>query len=229
MISNLELVIRLLLSTLVGVSIGFERERNNRPAGLRTHTLVSLGATLITLISIYGFDEGDPTRLAAQIVSGIGFIGAGTILRTGNHIRGLTTAASLWVSAGIGIAIGTRSYLPAIITAVIVLITLVSLSNLEDKVALKSYNKIVIEAIDRPGLLGDIGNLFGSFYITIKDISIYENEENNEEKENYLISIYLSIKIPNNLNTSKIIQEIYQIENITNVIYEDENINRFEI
>lgn len=226
MISNIELLIRLLLAALIGAAIGFEREVNNRPAGLRTHILVCIGAALITLTSIYGFDGGDPGRLAAQVVSGIGFIGAGTILRTGNHIRGLTTAASLWVSAGLGLAIGTGSYLSAIVTAAIVLLALVLLSDFEDKVGLRSYNKVVVEAIGRPGLLGDIGSLFGSLYITIKNISISENEQRNREKGKNLISIALFIRIPDNLDISQIIEELYEIESVTNVIYEDKRIHR---
>ena len=117
MISEIEIVKRLILSAILGGLIGVEREVNNRPAGLRTHILVTLGSTLVMLVSIDGLhrDGGailsDPYRLAAQVVSGIGFLGAGTIMRTGNSINGLTTAASLWVSAGIGLAIGTGYYL----------------------------------------------------------------------------------------------------------------------
>src|SRR6476620_3521703 len=104
----LEMVLRLGLSFLVGGLVGFERERRDRPAGLRTHILVCMGSTLITLVSreIAG-GHADPGRVAAQIVSGIGFLGAGTIFRAGNSVRGLTTAAGLWVVAGIGMGIGT--------------------------------------------------------------------------------------------------------------------------
>lgn len=114
MIPGIEIIIRLVLSSVLGGLIGIEREVNNRPAGLRTHVLVTVGSALIMLISIDGFSNlpnrlGDPARLAAQVVSGIGFLGAGTIMRTGNNINGLTTAASLWVSAGLGLAVGESS------------------------------------------------------------------------------------------------------------------------
>ncbi|HBL37110.1 MAG TPA: methyltransferase, partial [Firmicutes bacterium] len=108
-----------MVATLLGAVIGLEREQHGRPAGLRTHILVALGSCLIMLVSIYGFPSGtgsDPARLAAQVVSGIGFLGAGTILRDGTSIRGLTTAASLWVVAGIGLAAGTGFYWAAAIT-----------------------------------------------------------------------------------------------------------------
>lgn len=103
------MIIRLLLAGLMGGIIGLERESHGRPAGLRTHIIVSLGSCLIMLVSIYGFEDAgnrDPARLAAQVISGIGFLGAGTILREGATIIGLTTAASLWVVAGIGLAMG---------------------------------------------------------------------------------------------------------------------------
>lgn len=118
MINNREVLLRLVLSAIAGGIVGMEREANHSSAGLRTHILVTLGSTLIMLISMYGFqglgannNGGEPARLAAQVVSGIGFLGAGTILRTGNNIRGLTTAASIWVCGGIGLAIGNGYYL----------------------------------------------------------------------------------------------------------------------
>ena len=112
MLTQLEIVLRLILAVAAGGLIGLEREIHGRAAGFRTQILVCLGSTLIMLISIYGFEQSgvgttrDPARLAAQVVSGIGFLGAGTILREGTSIKGLTTAASLWVVAGIGLALG---------------------------------------------------------------------------------------------------------------------------
>ena len=124
MINEYEVVIRLILASILGGLIGLEREVNNRPAGLRTHVLVTAGSALVMLISMYGFNGlgedgtgGEPARLAAQVVSGIGFLGAGTILRQGNSIQGLTTAASLWVSGCIGLAIGNGYYLGGLVTA----------------------------------------------------------------------------------------------------------------
>lgn len=224
MISKYEIIFRLILSLLVGGFIGFEREVNNRPAGLRTHILVSIGSTLIMLISIYGFDDGDPSRLAAQVVSGIGFIGAGTILRTSNHVRGLTTAASLWVCAGIGLAIGAGLYFAAIVTAALALISLTASHKFQEGIPMKRlYKKLVIEAIDRPGLLGDIGSLLGRQYILIKEVIIYDD---HNEDHNKLISIDMSIKIPKDIRITMVLQAIYDIENVINVIYEGKTIAR---
>lgn len=120
---EIELILRLIVSLLLGGLIGLERELRDKPAGLRTHMLVSIGACLYTLVSIYTFNL-DPARVAAGIVTGIGFIGAGTIIGAGGHIRGITTAASLWVVASIGLAVGAGAYLIALVTSIIVFLVL---------------------------------------------------------------------------------------------------------
>lgn len=134
----------LLLAAFLGGLIGLEREWHGHPAGMRTHILVCVGCTLITLTSVMfasGFPpaQSDPARLAAQIVSGIGFLGAGAIIREGGSIHGLTTAASIWTTAAIGIAVGTHPRLGelAVMATLIVLITLVFLNKLEDRLGLK--------------------------------------------------------------------------------------------
>ncbi len=120
-----EILSRLLLASILGAFIGLERETGRKPAGLKTHTLVSLGSCLIMLISLEGAKFGsDPFRLAAQVISGIGFLGAGTIMHRKEGIDGLTTAATLWVSAGIGLAVGYGLYFAAIVTVLIVLLLL---------------------------------------------------------------------------------------------------------
>ena len=129
-----ESLLRLTLAALLGGLIGVERELREREAGLRTHLLVSLGSALFTIVGAYGFhaflDSGqsvvraDPTRIAAQIVTGIGFLGAGAIIRQGLSVRGLTTAATLWVVAAVGLAAGAGYYSAAVITTAVVLVAL---------------------------------------------------------------------------------------------------------
>jgi putative Mg2+ transporter-C (MgtC) family protein len=129
-----EELLRVVLAGVLGGAIGAEREIREREAGLRTHMLVAVGAALFTLVSAYGFSDFtfsqrsgvtyDPTRIAAQIVTGIGFLGAGAIIRQGLSVRGLTTAASLWVVAAIGLASGAGYYSAAVITTVLVLVSL---------------------------------------------------------------------------------------------------------
>jgi len=123
-ISNLDLLIRLALAAALGGLVGFEREHLKRPAGLRTNMMVCVGSALITLTSIFAISGSDPARIAAGIVTGIGFIGAGTIFRAENRIIGLTTAASLWAVAGIGMAVGAGFYFPAFVASVLIFVIL---------------------------------------------------------------------------------------------------------
>ena len=133
-LSSAELLLRVVLAGVLGGAIGFERELRDREAGFRTHMLVAVGSALFTLVSAYGFrdfDYGlqtgitlDPTRIAAQIVTGIGFLGAGAIIRQGLSIRGLTTAATLWIVAAIGLAAGAGYYEAAVFSTVFVLVAL---------------------------------------------------------------------------------------------------------
>ncbi|AJF59992.1 MAG: MgtC/SapB family protein [Candidatus Diapherotrites archaeon] len=120
MLSEFDLFVRLLLAAGLGALIGFEREIDDEPAGLRTHMLICIGATLFTIVSTQFVGASDTSRIAAGVVTGIGFLGAGTIFRSENRVRGLTTAADLWVLAAAGIAIGIGYYLAAVSAAVIV-------------------------------------------------------------------------------------------------------------
>lgn len=137
-VSNGEVVLRIALAAVLGGVVGFERELNDQPAGLRTHISVALGAVLFGLISTHGFDryvsprndtdyQIDVTRVASQVVVGIGFLGAGAILKEGPTIRGLTTAASLWVTAAIGLAAGIGNYFAAGVTTAALLVGLIGL------------------------------------------------------------------------------------------------------
>ena len=207
---------------IIGGLIGLEREANNRPAGLRTHILVTVGSTLIMLVSIDGFYDvttglylGDPARLASQVISGIGFLGAGTILRTGSHIKGLTTAASLWVCAGIGLAIGNGYYLGGLVTTGIVLITLVSLRSFEKKVLKTNYRTLEITANNRPGIIGDIGILLGIYNISIKDIFLMDSDDT-------IITAFIQIKLPSNININEFIQDIHKIDGIFQIGFAEE-------
>ncbi|MEM4466245.1 MAG: MgtC/SapB family protein [Nitrososphaerota archaeon] len=121
---ELEIVFRLLIAVVLGSIIGYEREKVDKPAGLRTHMLVALGSCLFTILSLYGFPGSDPARIAAYVVAGIGFIGAGAILQTRKRVIGLTTAASIWVSASIGMAVGVGFYILATITTILTYIIL---------------------------------------------------------------------------------------------------------
>lgn len=127
MVAELDMILRLLLSAVLGAVIGYQRERAGKQAGLRTNTLICVGAALFTVVSIYGFDADDTARVAAGVVTGIGFLGAGAIIRSGEGIlAGLTTAATIWAVAGIGLAAGAGLYAAsAVATAIILAVLLI--------------------------------------------------------------------------------------------------------
>ena len=122
-IADTDILLRLVIAAIAGGIIGFERKKVNKPAGIRTLMLVSVGAALFTIVSVEAFTEGDPSKIIAGIVTGIGFLGAGTIFRAENRVKGLTTAASMWAVAAIGIAVGLGEYvLTAVATVLVILI-----------------------------------------------------------------------------------------------------------
>jgi putative Mg2+ transporter-C (MgtC) family protein len=130
---QLDLALRLTVGLVLGAIVGLERELTSQPAGFRTHSVVALGAAIFTVVSAHAFAgaDTDPTRIAAQVVSGIGFIGAGTILQSRGYVRGLTTAASLWAVAGIGMAAGAGLYGVAVVGTALMLIVLAILDRVE--------------------------------------------------------------------------------------------------
>ena len=134
---DLELIKRLCLSAALGAALGFEREWRNKDAGLRTNILIAMGSTLFTVMSIdlSTGSGGDATRIAAGIVTGIGFLGAGAIMRKGSSVKGLTTAAMIWVNAAVGVAVGGGEYRVAVIATVVALVVLVLLDPLERMLA----------------------------------------------------------------------------------------------
>src|SRR4051812_15257114 len=138
-IPDLELLTRLVTAALLGAAIGIEREMKQKAAGLRTNILIAVGAALFTVMS-YEFAEagGDPARLAAQIVTGIGFLGAGAIMRNDSHVQGVTTAATVWVNAAVGVAAGAGKYHLALIGTVLTLTALVILEPVEQLIAKRS-------------------------------------------------------------------------------------------
>jgi len=137
-ISNVEIIKRILCSLILASLIGLEREKKRQAAGLRTHVLVSVGSSLIMLISLYIFElykniaTLDPARIAAGVITGIGFLGAGAIIRAGNSVRGLTTAATIWVASGIGLACGCGFFYAAMFVTLVSLIVLLFLRKLEE-------------------------------------------------------------------------------------------------
>ncbi len=182
----------LAVAIVLGASIGFERERQGKSAGLRTHALVCLGSALFTLVSAQGFASvgavsRDPARIAAQIVTGVGFLGAGTIMHEGLNVRGLTTAASLWTTAGIGMAAGSGMVAGAITATVLVQIVLVVMVKVEKRFFPHEEAVLRLKAIDRPGLLGEVATEVGRLGLNIVATEI------NVDREDATVRIEMNI------------------------------------
>lgn len=217
MLNVYDIAIRLMIATVLSGVIGYEREVHGRAAGLRTTILVGVGSCLIMLTSMnlhtmyQGIANVDPSRIPAQIVSGIGFLGAGTILRFHASVRGLTTAAALWAVAGIGIAIGSGFYVAAYLATAFIFIVLVALSYLELKIKRIPERVLNIEAVGGIELLSKITNTIDGLSVEIKNIDI--NHTPNSESFNVSMHLqFYALKINNQITTS-----LLQIKGITSV------------
>ena len=197
----------MVLAILLGGMIGLERELKGRTAGLRTHMLVCVGSTLFTLVSM-NMSKGDPGRIAAQVVSGIGFLGAGAIIREGMNIRGLTTAASIWTTAAIGLALGAgpKSGELAVIGALIVVFTLWVMDRFEDWVESHVHRVANIEVLMRNPLetSGRVLARVTAHKLFIRGIE-YESEEETEEQR-----MVVHVRIPERMDRTKLLHDVSQ-------------------
>jgi len=197
-----EMVMRLLLAAVLGGIVGMERGSGDRPAGFRTHILVCAGSALIMLVSMYGFEgfekvpfeypkNRDSARIAAQVVSGIGFLGAGTILHEGITVRGLTTAASLWMISAIGLAAGAGMYSISIAATIITFMTLTTFHSVEKRFAAassksdKKYIRVV--ASNTPGLVAQVAAFLTQSGIKVKTINV----QNSSANDKVVLELYL--------------------------------------
>ena len=213
--------LKLLLAAILGGVIGLERESLNKSAGFRTHTLVCIGSCLIMITSIematiIGAGIGsvsDPGRLAAQVVSGIGFLGAGTIMRSGFGIRGLTTAASIWVVAGIGLAVGAGGFVNSIVTTLIVLFVLIYMPKVEKFYKGKSPRSNTMDMIikDKPGMLGAVTTALGNMNIQIRNIDLNKADTKGQ------IVVTFSLDMPYYCSMNEVIDTLSQVEGVIKV------------
>ena len=190
----LEICLRILLAMAIGGIIGWERETSNRPAGLRTHMLVAIGAATVMLMGELALEKYemittmDPTRLGAQVVTGVGFLGAGTIMREGATVRGLTTAASLWAVACLGLAAGGGFYETAIGGTLAVILTLTIFEYLEKKFRKVKYKglRVELDCTDLSSTLIHIKKVAPCYDVILNDVDIEEKIE--EEKVTYHVT-----------------------------------------
>ncbi len=223
MISEEELFLRLVLSCILGGIIGYERQSRRKSAGLRTNVLVCLGACLIMVLSqalyenVEGRTNADPARLAAQVVSGIGFLGAGAIMKEGLTVTGLTTAACLWVVAGVGLAVGSGFYSGALMTTALVFVTLGSLSRLDDWVDHEKNIGLNIYTVDKPGQLMDISTCLEDLQLKVRGIKVKADEDEAETNGEHLMYINLEIFNKQGIKSIVIVDAVRQIDGVISV------------
>ena len=177
----LEIFLRLAAALVAGGIIGYERERDSQPAGLRTHMILALGAALVMILSVnIGIKFGsDPSRLAAQVVSGVGFLGAGAILRFGFNVKGLTTASTLWTTAMVGMAIGYGYYLVSLFTVVITIIVLTLVERFEKKfVRVNVIRTVVVDVHEREGILREVRKTISKMADALFAFSVQKSVKN---------------------------------------------------
>lgn len=213
---------RLLLAALLGGMLGFEREIHGRPAGFRTHLLVALGACLMMLVSefffvkYHGLTSGaamriDPGRIAAQIVSGIGFLGAGAIIKDGSAIRGLTTAACLWVAAGIGMAVGTGLYVPALAVTGMAVGALMFLKRVEESMAKDSYATLTVYCDANPSVGTLVEACLDAQGLRRVDVAVEKDKQAGEVRYDYVV-----VRI-GPMRSSTLVEDIANLEGVRKV------------
>ncbi len=223
---SMTMMSRLLLAAVLGGIVGVEREYNKHPAGFRTHLLVCVGACLVMLMAMFGFQQFmeengqfvnyDPSRLAAYVVSGIGFLGAGTIIVQGYTVRGLTTAASIWVVAGIGLSVGVGMYFAGVFTTGIVILCLIFLNRVENSFfkKRKGLEAIVIHATAQDTTLLTIISILEENNVKVKKVMV-EREQAPERKN--ILRYQLKVTYPNQNVKLTTIDKLYHLEQVHKV------------
>ena len=216
------MILKLVLACVLGGIVGWEREVVRKPAGFRTHVLVCMGSAVTMIISIFIYNEmqragaaplPDPARLGAQVIVGVGFLGAGTIIKEGANIKGLTTAASLWTVACIGLAIGIGCYSVAISATVLVVVVLIVFNQLENSRIFehKQLLELTIITSDRPTQFGIIAQTIEDMGISVCDIKIKRCDDESK------VFIFFSLKVPGRLNTKDILNKLYEIKGVEEI------------
>jgi putative Mg2+ transporter-C (MgtC) family protein len=212
---QIDLSARMLIAAILGAGIGFEREIHDHPAGMRTHLLVALGSAIFTELSIFGFGPlaggsatVDPTRIAAQVVSGIGFLGAGAILKYGTSIRGLTTAASLWTAAAIGMAAGAGEWLVAAVGTFIVIFSLWPLNALVERIHRPGARAIKVRLeVGRLEAVGDVSRLLADRRVELAGVNSQRTGKGRYEVE-------LDLRLPQAARSEDILTAIAKVPDV---------------
>ena len=207
---------KLLLSCVLGGLIGYEREARHKSAGLRTNILVCLGSCLVMMISV-GFQEwtnADAARIAAQVVSGIGFLGAGAIMKEGLSVTGLTTAACLWVVAGVGLAVGFGFYTGAIMTTALVFLVLRVFGSYDSWMVREDNFAVAIVAENRPGVIQSVTDLLAAQDYSLHGIRIHMRESDYDRDADPMLEIELEISSKRRSDRGAIMEMVRNVEGV---------------
>ena len=212
-------IFKLILSFIAGGLVGLNRERHKQPAGFRTHILICLGSTLLMVVSIYipqtYFDlkNGDPGRIAAQVVTGIGFLGAGAIMRLGTNVRGLTTAASIWLISAVGLSIGAGLYIVSLVMVGFALFTLVILERAERRLMPQMNLKTIILEFNAANFPeSQIKDILEKTNIHLNDFNITVQNNSSNHTEFKMI-----VKIPDTIRLSDLLEQFNSLDKIKTV------------
>ncbi len=221
MLNEWIILLRLVMAAVLSGIVGFEREFHGRAAGLRTHILLCVGSTLVMLTSIHIFDvysarvPCDPARIAAGVLTGIGFLGAGTIIHSRSSVRGLTTAASLWMVAGIGLAVGSGMYFGAVAATVITIITLFFFSRMEHAMIRKDwYKTLIVEAHEGFNQIKGTREVLAEYGARVTDFEV----ERSDDGTNMVFEI--GVRLSTSRNDDHIVQDISGLEGVKSVKWE---------
>ncbi len=229
-----EIAIRLMLAVIIGGAIGYERETSNRPAGFRTHMLVAIGAAIVSLIQVQMVNESitflqgnevianamkiDMGRMGAQVISGIGFLGAGTIIHEKGSVKGLTSAASLWVVGCLGLAIGLGYYTVSILGTIAVVLILVALKKFEKRfISSNGLIKIYVEYKNKNQMIYFMEEYLNSIGVGIKSLEFAISDINNAIKNKNIDSCLFIIRIPKFFDINDLLLKCAENENIIRV------------
>ncbi len=219
MISEVQIILRVLLAAVLGAVVGFERERHDQPAGLRTHMILVIGATLAMVLSVnVGYlyarpgTPSDPARIAAQVISGIGFLGAGAILRYGFTVKGLTTATSLWTMAIVGMTVGAGYYLIGVVSTALMLIVLSFLNVIENRFVRTSISRfITVEADYHKGVVKSVRHTVQELSDGLSSFNIQKHFKNKR------IRIQIVARISRDQALEELIETLSDIEGVRNL------------
>jgi len=212
----LDVFIRIIVAAVLGGAIGIEREIREHTAGFRTHILVAVGAAAFTLASSYGLDgtDFDPNRISAQVVTGIGFLGAGAIIRYGATVRGLTTAASLWTVAALGLLTAQGFFSAALITTAVVIVSLYLLRLIEDRLIYPRVGRLMAVRVrfQRAGYtpLAQLFAVLQAAHVVVKEVAVEPGEDDSD-------TVHLLLKLPRTLSTAKLTAMMTELTDVRSV------------